>query len=145
MRYVIPFDMVAAIVAVIVLWRGAHAGLRTEMHDALEPGTPAVSLTNHIADDIKESRRERLMQVQQKIAFAWNENMIGRQLKVLIDTPLPDGSNVWVGRTFADAPDVDSVVYVTGPSLAAGKFVTCEVVASQGYDLVAAAVCEPTD
>jgi len=43
-----------------------------------------------------------------------------------------------MGRTFADAPDIDGVVYVTGAGLRAGQMVRCEIVASRGYDLIAA-------
>ena len=53
---------------------------------------------------------------------------------------MPDEKDVWIGRTYADAPDVDTVVYVTGRGSAPGRLVNCEVVAAHGYDLVAAAV-----
>jgi ribosomal protein S12 methylthiotransferase len=62
---------------------------------------------------------------------------------VLLDMPVPEERDVWVGRTAADAPDIDSVVYVTGANLASGAVVPCEIVARQNYDLVAAAVGEP--
>ena len=51
--------------------------------------------------------------------------------------------NAWIGRSYADAPDVDGVVYVTGEGLAAGAIVPCEIVARSEYDLVAAAIGEP--
>ncbi|HEY5314690.1 MAG TPA: 30S ribosomal protein S12 methylthiotransferase RimO [Pirellulales bacterium] len=107
---------------------------------SLEPDTPAARLDGHLPDEIKSERRERLMAVQQEIAFEWNERQIGRQLDVLLDVPLPEAKDAWIGRSYADAPDVDSVVYVTGKKLRSGQFVPCEVVASQEYDLVAAAV-----
>jgi ribosomal protein S12 methylthiotransferase len=58
---------------------------------------------------------------------------------VVIDGPLPGERDVWVGRSYADAPDVDGVVYVTGAGLRPGAIVPCEIVASREYDLVAAA------
>ena len=58
------------------------------------------------------------MDVQQQIAFAWNERQIGRRLDVILDGPVPGEKNAWVGRSYADAPDVDGVVYVTGPKAA---------------------------
>ena len=79
----------------------------------------------------KNERRERLMAVQQEVAFAWNEAQIGRQLDVLIDSAVPGEKNAWIGRSYADAPDVDGVVYVTGEELAAGAIVPCEIVATQ--------------
>lgn len=107
---------------------------------SLEPDTPAARLPGHLPDEVKEDRRERLMKVQQDIAFAWNEAQVGERREVLIDSPVEGERDVWVGRTVADAPDVDSVVIVSGKKLAAGKIVPCEIVATQGYDLVAAAL-----
>jgi len=107
---------------------------------SLEPDTPAARLTGHLEEDVKERRREILMADQQEIAFDWNERQIGRTLQVLIDSAVPKEPNAWIGRTYADAPDVDSVVYVTGECLSVGQIVPCEIVASRGYDLVGAAV-----
>jgi ribosomal protein S12 methylthiotransferase len=107
---------------------------------SFEPDTPAAKLPEHLPEDVKEERRGRLMAVQQANAFAWNDAQIGRQLDVLIDAPVPGEKNAWVGRSYADAPDVDGVVFVTGERLAAGKLVPCEVVARSDYDLVAVAV-----
>ncbi|MFM7564120.1 MAG: 30S ribosomal protein S12 methylthiotransferase RimO, partial [Planctomycetota bacterium] len=86
-----------------------------------------------------------LMAVQQEFAFAFSRKQIGRQLKVLIDAPHEEQTGVWIGRTVADAPDVDAVVYVseTGQRLRTGKFVTCEIVDTVGYDLVGAAISKP--
>ena len=110
---------------------------------SLEPDTPAAALPDHIADEVKEQRRARLMQVQQEIAFEWGRRQIGRTIDVLVDQPVEGEEDVWLGRGHADAPDVDGAVYVTGEGLAAGRIVACEVVANQGYDLVAAAVGRP--
>ncbi len=62
---------------------------------------------------------------------------------ILIDGYIADGENAYVGRSYADAPDVDGVVYVTGEGLAPGQIVACEIVAARGYDLIAAAVENP--
>ena len=108
---------------------------------SLEPGTPAVNLTDQIEDEVKESRRHRLMEVQQQIAYDWNDNQVGSVQDIILDLPLDGQPNVFVGRTVADAPDVDGIVYVTGDkSHRAGQIVPCEVVATEGYDLIAAAV-----
>ncbi len=104
-----------------------------------EPDTPAARLPGAVSDEVMESRRERLMAEQQSIAFAWNDAQVGRQLDVLIDAPVPGEDQAWIGRSFADAPDVDGVVYVTGEGLAVGELVPCEIVGSQGYDLIGAA------
>ena len=107
-----------------------------------EPDTPAAKLPNHVAEEVKFERRERLMSEQQSVAFAWNEAQIGRQLDVIIDAQVPGETAAWVGRSYADAPDVDGVVYVTGEGLSLGALVRCEVVARRDYDLIGVA-CEP--
>ncbi len=102
-----------------------------------EPDTPAAKLPDHLPEAIKADRRGRLMEVQQPIAFARNEAQVGRSADVLIDAPLPGEKDVWLGRTYADAPDIDGVVYVTGEGLKPGDLVPCEIVAYREYDLIA--------
>ena len=110
---------------------------------SLEPDTPAARLPDHVDAATIESRRERLMSVQQQIAFDWNQRQMGRQLTVLLDRPVPEEKNAWIGRSYADAPDVDGVVYVSGKKLKPGQLVTCEIVATSEYDLVGVAVEKP--
>ncbi len=110
---------------------------------SFEPDTPAAKLSDHLPDEVKEERRDDLMAVQQQVAFEFNDRQLGRQLDVLIDMPVPGESNAWVGRSYADAPDVDPLVFVTGENLKPGQFVPCEVVAVQDYDLIAVAIDEP--
>jgi ribosomal protein S12 methylthiotransferase len=113
---------------------------------SFEPDTPAARLPNHLPEEVKEERRGRLMAAQQDIAFDWNDTQVGRHFDVLIDSVVPDEKpprQAWVGRSYADAPDVDGVVYVTGERLSVGALVPCEIVGRSGYDLVAAAVGEP--
>jgi len=106
---------------------------------SFEPDTPAAKLPNHLPDEVKLERRDRVMAVQQPIAFGFNAGLVGRHLDVLIDGPAPGAKNLWVGRTYADAPDVDGVTYVQGAHLEPGDLVACEIVASEGYDTVARA------
>ena len=80
------------------------------------------------------------MLAQQRIAFDWNQQQMGKTLKVILDSAVAGQPHAWVGRSYADAPDVDGLVYVTGEDLSAGQIVRCEVVATQDYDLVAVAV-----
>ncbi len=110
---------------------------------SLEPDTPAARLGDHLPEEVKDERRERLMAVQQEVAFEWNDAQVGRQVEVLIDAEVPGEPEAWIGRSYADAPDVDGVVYVTGAGLATGAIVPCEIVARSGYDLAAAAVGKP--
>jgi ribosomal protein S12 methylthiotransferase len=107
---------------------------------SLEPDTPAARLPGHLPEEVKNERRERLMAVQQEIAFAWNEAQMGRQVDVILDSAVPGEKNAFIGRSHADAPDVDGVVYVSGEKLRVGAIVPCEIVGAAEYDLVAAAV-----
>jgi ribosomal protein S12 methylthiotransferase len=110
---------------------------------SFEPDTPAAKLPDHLPEDVKEERRERVMAVQQEIAFAWNAKQVGRQMDVLIDGLVPGEKDAWIGRSVADAPDVDGVVYVSGRKLRPGQMVRCEIVATSDYDLVGVAVGKP--
>jgi ribosomal protein S12 methylthiotransferase len=101
---------------------------------SLEPGTPAVKLDGHLPEDVKEARRDALMEVQQQIAFEHAESLVGYELDVLIDGEA--GENMWVGRSFADAPEIDSNVYVVGEQLPVGEFVPVEIIRREDYDLV---------
>jgi ribosomal protein S12 methylthiotransferase len=109
---------------------------------SFEPDTPAAKLPEQVTGEVMQARRDRLMAEQQAIAFAWNDAQIGRRLDVLIDRALPGEDQAWIGRSYADAPDVDGVVYVTGMGLSPGALVPCEVVARRDYDLIGVA-CGP--
>ncbi|MFO0960471.1 MAG: 30S ribosomal protein S12 methylthiotransferase RimO [Isosphaeraceae bacterium] len=104
---------------------------------SFEPDTPAAKLPNHLPDGIKKERQDRIMAAQQPIAFEFNRSLVGRTLDVLIDGPSSEGPGIWTGRTFADAPDVDGVVFLKGTTLATGDLVPAEIVDAVGYDLVA--------
>ncbi|MCA9127524.1 MAG: 30S ribosomal protein S12 methylthiotransferase RimO [Planctomycetales bacterium] len=113
---------------------------------SLEPDTPAAKLPNHLPDEIKLERQQRLMQKQQAIAFEWCKNQVGSFAEVLIDQAIDTDKNVWLGRCYADAPDVDAVVYLTGQpqrKLEIGQIVPAEIVDFRQYDLVAAAIGAP--
>lgn len=105
-----------------------------------EGDTPAARLPDQLPDEVKEERRARLMAIQQNIALDWNEAQVGKQIDVLLDMPLQGEKDVWLGRGYADAPDVDGTVIVSGKKLKAGQIVPCEIVQAQDYDLIAAAV-----
>ena len=82
------------------------------------------------------------MQAQQQITFAWSEQQVGAEFDVILDGPVPDADDVWIGRSYADAPEIDCLVYVEGEGLQAGEIVPVEVVAAQEYDLIARPVGE---
>ncbi len=112
---------------------------------SFESDTPAARLPGHLDEAVKADRLDRVMAAQQPIAFAFNRSLIGRRLDVLIDSQAPEklGLGLWVGRTYADAPDVDGVTYVQGNGLAPGDLVPCEIIGTEGYDLVAQPTAPP--
>ncbi|RCS43219.1 30S ribosomal protein S12 methylthiotransferase RimO [Bremerella cremea] len=104
-----------------------------------EEGTPAVKLDDHLPEELMEQRREHLMAIQQEIVFAHNEAKVGQTMDVIIDQPVPGEKTAWIGRTKADAPDVDCVTYVTAKGLKPGDIVPTEIVMYKDYDLVGVA------
>ena len=80
------------------------------------------------------------MAVQQPIALRHNQRLVGSTAEVIIDGPLPEQPGVFVGRIATQAPEIDGVTYVTdtGRGLKVGDLVRCDIVANQGYDLIAA-------
>ncbi len=107
---------------------------------SFEPGTPATRLDGHLPEEVKEERRGRLMEAQQEVAFRWSQEQIGRELDVIIDGSDPEVPNHVLGRSYADAPDIDGLVRVKGKRLHAGDIVRVKVTGADGYDLAARAV-----
>jgi ribosomal protein S12 methylthiotransferase len=107
---------------------------------SFEPGTPATRLDGHLPEEVKEERRGRLMEAQQEVAFQWSQEQVGRELEVIIDGPDPEVPNHALGRSYADAPDIDGVVRIKGKRLHAGDIVRVKVTGADGYDLAARAV-----
>jgi ribosomal protein S12 methylthiotransferase len=101
-----------------------------------EPGTPATKLPDHLPEAIKEERRNRLMETQQQVAFAWSRSQVGKTLDVLFDGPDPETPGWWLGRSFADAPDIDPAVKVKSKKIAAGDLLPVRITAAEGYDLL---------
>jgi ribosomal protein S12 methylthiotransferase len=108
---------------------------------SFESDTPAARLPNQVASELRLERRDRVMEAQQKMAFAFNASLVGKEMDVLIDSQVAPGE--FLGRTFADAPDVDGVVRVLGAGIEPGDLVACEITACDGYDLVAHAGRRP--
>jgi ribosomal protein S12 methylthiotransferase len=100
---------------------------------SLEPGTPAVKLDGHLPEDVKEARRDELMSVQQDIAFKFGDSLIGYELDAMIDEQLDD--NLWLGRIYADAPEIDGNIYVQGAGIQVGDLLPVEIVERREYDL----------
>lgn len=109
---------------------------------SLEPDTPAARLPDRVEEEQAVIWQGQLMEVQQQSSFAFAQSLVGQSIDVILDAPAPQQEGVWLGRTFADAPDVDAMVYVTetGDPLTVGDIAKCEIVQTTGYDLVAAAL-----
>jgi ribosomal protein S12 methylthiotransferase len=101
-----------------------------------EPGTPMGKMDGQVPDEVKKSRVDDLMTAQQRIAFAKARAKTGKTIEVLIDRPA-EKKGRWIGRTSGQAPEIDSVTWVDGPDLHAGKLVSTKVAGADGYDLLA--------
>ncbi|SHJ44845.1 30S ribosomal protein S12 methylthiotransferase RimO [Tepidibacter formicigenes] len=100
-----------------------------------EEGTAAAKLEYQISDNIKEERREELMLIQQKISLKKNRFKIGNVYEVLVEEKLED--NVYIGRTYQDAYEIDGLVYVnTDKELEIGSFVDVKINNALEYDLM---------
>jgi ribosomal protein S12 methylthiotransferase len=107
---------------------------------SFEPGTPSARLDGHLPEKVKQERRNRLMEVQQEVAFDWSRAQVGKELEVIIDGPDPEVPNHALGRGHADAPDIDGLVRVKGKGLHPGDLVRVKVTGADGYDLAARAI-----
>jgi ribosomal protein S12 methylthiotransferase len=107
---------------------------------SLEPGTPAARLPDHLPEETKSERRNRLMEIQQELAFAWTQKQVGKELEVIVDGPDPEMPGQMLARGHADAPEIDCVVRVKGKGLRSGDLVRARVTGADGYDLAARAV-----
>lgn len=101
-----------------------------------EEDTPAAEMPDQIDEDIKIKRRNEIMELQQEIAFENAENMIGRELLVMIEGKVVD-ENAYVGRTYMDCPNVDGNIFITtDEELITGDFVKVKVTGAAEYDLI---------
>lgn len=99
-----------------------------------EEGTPAYSFKNQISRKVKQERFEAIMSRQQEIASFVNAKFLNRRLSVLIEEKQADA---YIGRSQADAPEVDGVVYVNSKRpLKTGQFVSVKITDTLEYDLV---------
>lgn len=101
-----------------------------------EEDTPAAGFPGQIPDEVKEDRRAELMELQQEIAFDRAEEMTGREFLVMIEGKVAD-EDVYVGRTYMDAPNVDGLIFVkTEKELMSGDFAKVTVTGAVEYDLI---------
>jgi ribosomal protein S12 methylthiotransferase len=122
-----------ALVAFVEAARFDHLGVFTYSH---EDGTSAHRLADDVPERVKEDRRDRLMTVQQRIAFERNETRLGSTVEVLVEGAHPETDDLLVGRASTQAPDVDGQILLNDGYADAGTFARVLVTETAGYDLV---------
>ncbi|HEY6437158.1 MAG TPA: 30S ribosomal protein S12 methylthiotransferase RimO, partial [Ignavibacteriaceae bacterium] len=103
---------------------------------SLEENTESYKLGDPVADEVKKERQSQLMEIQRDISAEKNRELIGRKLKVLVESKEGD---FYVGRSYRDAPEVDGEVLIksNGTNIMPGNFYFTEVYDSNEHDLFA--------
>lgn len=101
-----------------------------------EEDTPAAEMPDQIDEEVKLDRQADLMELQQEIAFDNAQDMVGREVLVMIEGKVAD-ENAYVGRTYRDAPNVDGLIFInTDEELLSGDFARVKVTGAVDYDLI---------
>ncbi len=101
-----------------------------------EEDTKAAEMPEQIDEEVKADRRDEIMELQQDIAFEKSENMVGKELLVMIEGKIAD-ENAYIGRTYMDAPSVDGNIFInTDEELMSGDFAKVVVTGANDYDLI---------
>ena len=99
-----------------------------------EPRTRAIELADKVPAEVADRRRDEIMEMQAKISLNFNNSLVGKDLRVIIDEQT--GKATAVGRTYMDAPDIDNLFYVKNILRATpGDVITVKVTACSNYDL----------
>ena len=107
-----------------------------------EEDTPAYSFSDQIDDETSNKRKEEIMLLQQDIVFNKNEEMLSKEIYAFVEGKISD-DDVYVARTYMDAPTVDSFVFIeTDRSLMSGDFVKVRITDANEYDLIGVIVDE---
>ena len=107
-----------------------------------EEDTPAATMPDQVTERVKNTRRNKLMRLQQEIAFEMAEEMIGRTVDAVIEGRITDADDddglSYVARTYKDAPDIDGYLFITGVQreLMTGDYVKVLITGSNEYDLI---------
>lgn len=101
-----------------------------------EEDTPAAVMPDQIPEEVKEARKQELMECQQQIAFCHAQDMIAKKLTVLIEGELTE-EGVYIGRTYQDAPNIDGYIFMPASGqYISGEFVEVLVTDAKDYDLI---------
>ena len=109
-----------------------------------EEGTPAAKFTQKVPEEVKQQRKDALMALQQEVSKKINKGFVGQKMTVIIDGYLPE-DDVYVARSYRDAPNVDGNVFITlnendSRELMSGTFLDVVITDSSEYDLIAKTV-----
>mgnify|MGYP003186099663 FL=1 len=100
-----------------------------------EEGTPAAGYEDQVDGELAAKWRDEIMELQQEISYEKNQELIDSIQRVLIEGYLVE-DDVYVGRTYRDAPGVDGIVFVSAPyELMSGSFVDVKITEANEYDL----------
>ena len=101
-----------------------------------EEDTPAASMEGQIPEELKEERKDQLMELQQEISLEKGQQRVGQVVSVMIEGQI-SGESAYIGRTYGDAPKVDGYIFVqTGELLVTGDFVNVRITGALEYDLI---------
>ena len=101
-----------------------------------EEGTPAATMSEQIEEEVKENRRDRIMELQQEISLDKSAAMVGKTVQVMIEGKIAD-DDAYVGRSYKDAPNVDGYVFVnTNAQLMSDQIVSVNITGAMEYDLI---------
>ena len=101
-----------------------------------EEDTPAATMPDQVPEEVKEDRRDEIMELQQEISYDKGTDRIGQELMVMIEGKVAD-EPAYVGRTYMDAPNVDGLIFVNADEmLMSGDFVRVKVTGANEYDLI---------
>lgn len=101
-----------------------------------EEDTPAADMPDQVSEEVKEARQAELMELQQEIAFDLADDMVGREVTVMIEGKVAD-ENAYVGRTYMDAPNVDGLIFIDAEEeMMSGDFAKARVTGALEYDLI---------
>ena len=110
-----------------------------------EEGTPAETMEGQVPEELKEERRDEIMELQQEISLEKGNARIGQELLVMIEGKV-SGESAYIGRTYGDAPKVDGYMFVqTGELLVTGDFAKVKVTGALEYDLIGELADEYTE
>ena len=110
-----------------------------------EEDTPAATMKDQVPEELKEERRDEIMELQQEISLDKGNQRIGQEMLVMIEGKV-SGESAYIGRTYMDAPKVDGYMFVqTGELMVTGDFAKVRVTGALEYDLIGELTDEYTE